>query len=117
MTQTYDVGACVYFYFAFNYTGLSADPVKLFEEIEGTARDEILANRGSISHHHGIGKIRSKWMPHTLSPSAIETLLQIKKGVDPDNIFGNGNMLSAPETMTASTLAQNRPQAFMHSKL
>jgi alkyldihydroxyacetonephosphate synthase len=110
VTQTYDVGACVYFYFAFNYQALFKDPVQLFEEIENAARDEILANRGSISHHHGIGKIRAKWLPHTISSPAIGALLHIKRAVDPDNIFGNGNMLSSPETMAQAP-------TIMHSKL
>lgn len=33
VTQSYDVGACVYFYFAFNYQGVS-DPVHTYECIE-----------------------------------------------------------------------------------
>lgn len=33
VTQTYDAGACVYFYFAFNYKSIS-DPVTVYEEIE-----------------------------------------------------------------------------------
>ena len=33
ITQTYDVGACVYFYFGFNYRGV-ANPVRLHEDIE-----------------------------------------------------------------------------------
>lgn len=33
VTQTYDAGACVYFYFGFNYRGL-ANPVQVYEEIE-----------------------------------------------------------------------------------
>nr|XP_023657471.1 alkyldihydroxyacetonephosphate synthase, peroxisomal-like isoform X2 [Paramormyrops kingsleyae] len=52
VTQTYDAGACVYFYFAFNYRGL-ADPVHVYEQVEHAAREEILANGGSLSHHHG----------------------------------------------------------------
>ncbi|KTG36183.1 hypothetical protein cypCar_00038370, partial [Cyprinus carpio] len=55
VTQTYDAGACVYFYFAFNYRGLS-DPVHIYEQVEvctHAAREEILANGGSLSHHHG----------------------------------------------------------------
>ncbi|TSM68863.1 Alkyldihydroxyacetonephosphate synthase, peroxisomal [Bagarius yarrelli] len=52
VTQTYDAGACVYFYFAFNYRGLS-DPVNVYEQVEHAAREEILANGGSLSHHHG----------------------------------------------------------------
>lgn len=53
VTQSYDAGACIYFYFAFNYRCLNQDPVRVYEEIESAARDEILANGGSISHHHG----------------------------------------------------------------
>lgn len=41
VTQVYDAGACIYFYFAINYHGLN-DPVKLYNDIESAARDEIL---------------------------------------------------------------------------
>uniref|UniRef100_A0A1I8F1V4 Alkylglycerone-phosphate synthase n=1 Tax=Macrostomum lignano TaxID=282301 RepID=A0A1I8F1V4_9PLAT len=37
VTQTYDAGACVYFYFAYNYRGLP-DPVHLYEEVENAAQ-------------------------------------------------------------------------------
>ena len=33
VTQTYDAGACIYYYLAFNFLGLS-NPMKIFEEIE-----------------------------------------------------------------------------------
>jgi len=33
VTQTYDAGACVYFYFGYNYRGI-ANPVRLYEDIE-----------------------------------------------------------------------------------
>ncbi|XP_077927153.1 alkyldihydroxyacetonephosphate synthase, peroxisomal isoform X2 [Halichoerus grypus] len=52
VTQIYDAGACIYFYFAFNYRGIS-DPLTVFEQTEAAAREEILANGGSLSHHHG----------------------------------------------------------------
>nr|XP_014349357.1 PREDICTED: alkyldihydroxyacetonephosphate synthase, peroxisomal isoform X2 [Latimeria chalumnae] len=52
VTQTYDAGACVYFYFAFNYRGIS-DPLHVYDQIEAAAREEILATGGSLSHHHG----------------------------------------------------------------
>lgn len=35
VTQTYDAGACIYFYLAFNFLSLH-DPVAVFEEIEVT---------------------------------------------------------------------------------
>ncbi|KAM8933694.1 alkyldihydroxyacetonephosphate synthase, peroxisomal [Pelodytes ibericus] len=92
VTQTYDAGACVYFYFAFNYRGLS-DPVHVYEEIEYAAREEILANGGSLSHHHGVGKLRKQWLKDSISDVGIGMLKSVKNFVDPDNIFGNRNLL------------------------
>lgn len=43
VTQTYDAGACVYFYFGFRYNA-NHDPVHVYEEIENKARDEVLAS-------------------------------------------------------------------------
>uniref|UniRef100_A0A8C9WBX0 Alkylglycerone-phosphate synthase n=1 Tax=Scleropages formosus TaxID=113540 RepID=A0A8C9WBX0_SCLFO len=92
VTQTYDAGACVYFYFAFNYRGL-ADPVNIYGRVEHAAREEILANGGSLSHHHGVGKLRKHWMPESISDVGIGMLKSVKEYVDPDNIFGSRNLL------------------------
>uniref|UniRef100_A0AAX7TGM9 Alkylglycerone-phosphate synthase n=1 Tax=Astatotilapia calliptera TaxID=8154 RepID=A0AAX7TGM9_ASTCA len=92
VTQTYDAGACVYFYFAFNYRGLS-DPVHVYEQVEHAAREEILANGGSLSHHHGVGKLRKEWMRETISSVGMGMLRSVKDYVDPNNIFGNRNLL------------------------
>ncbi|CAD5122458.1 DgyrCDS10881 [Dimorphilus gyrociliatus] len=92
VTQTYDAGACVYFYFAFNYIG-TANPVHMYENIENCARAEILANGGSISHHHGVGKIRQKFLEPTISAPGVGTLQAVKEFLDPKNIFANGNLM------------------------
>ncbi|CAG9584880.1 unnamed protein product [Danaus chrysippus] len=91
LTQTYDAGCCIYFYFAFK-TDLSMDAVRMYEDIEEAARDEIIANGGSISHHHGVGKLRKKWYTQTVSEPGRRLLLATKKALDPDNIFALGNM-------------------------
>ncbi|XP_003384906.1 PREDICTED: alkyldihydroxyacetonephosphate synthase, peroxisomal-like [Amphimedon queenslandica] len=93
VTQVYDEGACVYFYLAFSYLEVGMDPVKLFHTIESSARDEVLANGGSLSHHHGVGKIRKKWIKDTLTPTGIDMLYAVKRQVDPQNIFGCANLL------------------------
>ncbi|PVD35874.1 hypothetical protein C0Q70_02843 [Pomacea canaliculata] len=92
VTQTYDAGACVYFYFGFNYRGIS-DPVHVYEEIESCARDEILANGGSISHHHGVGKIRKQWLKKTVGELGVGTMKALKAYIDPQNIFANNNLM------------------------
>ena len=57
VTQVYQTGVCVYFYFGFYHKGVER-PVEVYAELEHAARDEILRCGGSLSHHHGIGKLR-----------------------------------------------------------
>lgn len=92
VTQTYDAGACIYFYFAFNYRGIS-DPLTVFEQTEAAAREEILANGGSLSHHHGVGKLRKQWLKESISDVGFGMLKSVKEYLDPNNIFGNRNLL------------------------
>jgi len=90
VTQIYDEGACIYFYYLMNYEGVE-DPVGVYHEIEDCARDEILRQGGSLSHHHGVGKIRGKWMNTVNSDYANDLFKDIKQGIDPDNLFGARN--------------------------
>jgi len=96
VTQSYDTGSCVYFYFGFSFDGIS-NPVEKFFDIETICRDEIIKCGGSISHHHGVGKIRKKWLTHSISPTGIQVLTGIKQTFDPQNIFANGNLIDLPE--------------------
>ncbi|XP_012938011.2 alkyldihydroxyacetonephosphate synthase, peroxisomal [Aplysia californica] len=92
VTQTYDAGAAVYFYFGFNYRGIS-DPVAVYEHIENCGREEIMANGGSISHHHGVGKIRKQYLHKTVGNIGIGAMQAVKRYIDPNNIFGNNNLM------------------------
>jgi len=94
VTQIYETGACVYFYFAFGHKGL-ADPNHAFHAIENEARAEILRSGGSLSHHHGIGKLRQHFMPTILSQAGIDMQAALKAAIDPRNIFGAGNQNAA----------------------
>ena len=69
------------------------EAVKVYEELESLARDEILASGGSLSHHHGVGKIRKKWMPAVLTSSAVKVLETIKHTIDPQNIMATRNLV------------------------
>ena len=92
VTQTYDTGCCVYFYFGFLFKGV-AEPAKVFGQIEASARDTIIEHGGSISHHHGIGKHRTKWLEGHHGPIAIAMMRSMKKTIDPKNTFNSGNLL------------------------
>jgi len=92
VTQAYDSGSCVYFYISMPFQGVD-DPVKVFSELEHSARDEILKCGGSISHHHGIGKHRKSFMNQAIGETGIKTLQGIKQTIDPKNIFASSNLV------------------------
>ncbi|XP_044759710.1 alkyldihydroxyacetonephosphate synthase [Coccinella septempunctata] len=94
VTQTYDAGCVIYFYFGFNHSGI-ADPVSAHHDIESCARDEIVANGGSISHHHGVGKLRKKWYPETVSEVGVGLFMATKNELDPQNIFASNNLVKS----------------------
>lgn len=78
-----------------NYNDIrpGSDPVHVYELVEQAARDEVLANGGSLSHHHGIGKIRTKWIQQAVSDLGVGTMKSIKQYLDPENIFGSKNLI------------------------
>ena len=82
----------MYVYFGFNFHGLE-DPVRAFTEMENAARDTIIESGGSISHHHGIGKHRKKWLAQHHGSTGMALLHGIKTMVDPKNTFAAGNLL------------------------
>jgi alkyldihydroxyacetonephosphate synthase len=90
ITQLYPTGVCIYFYFAIHYKGVE-HPSETYAELERAARDEILSSGGSLSHHHGIGKLREPFLPRIASPGALAWSDALKRAVDPLNVFGIGN--------------------------
>lgn len=100
VTQLYETGCCIYFYMAFYSRGV-VDPVAVYHEIESEARQEIIAAGGSISHHHGVGKLRLPFVPHVMSPAMIEWRERMKAALDPDGIFPGQRPLKDDQPLTA----------------
>lgn len=88
--QIYHTGVCIYFMFALSVKGVK-NAIDIFHSIEHSMREAIIANGGSISHHHGVGKLRKDFMEDTISSTSIELLKNIKNSHDPKNIFGIQN--------------------------
>jgi alkyldihydroxyacetonephosphate synthase len=94
VTQCYHTGVCIYFTHGFYAKGVEK-PDEVLHQIEHTLRQVIIDAGGSISHHHGVGKIRKDFMTQTISPTSIELLKQTKQALDPQDIFGVHNNIFA----------------------
>lgn len=86
VTQIYETGCCIYFYMAFYTRGLE-DPLGAYHQIETVARHEVLASGGSISHHHGVGKLRLPFLDQIMSPTMRQWRDDMKATLDPTGVF------------------------------
>ena len=110
VTQVYQTGVCVYFYFGFCHKGLD-DPAAVYADLESAARDEILSSGGSLSHHHGVGKIRQRFLPRVFSKAALTWAAEFKRAVDPGNLFGIANQaMTLPGDQVASAAGRPRDE-------
>ena len=90
VSQSYDTGACVYFTLGFSGRGLD-DADRIYQDIEKRLRQVVLDTGGSLSHHHGIGKVRQGFVHRVHTETTIRALRALKREIDPGNIFAAGN--------------------------
>jgi alkyldihydroxyacetonephosphate synthase len=92
-SHAYSDGACIYFTFA----GQGPDPDDLawaeayYAEAWRAVMDATTARGGAISHHHGVGLNRARFLAPALGP-AFGTLVDLKAAVDPRGILNPGKL-------------------------
>jgi alkyldihydroxyacetonephosphate synthase len=56
-----------------------------------------LESGGTISHHHGIGRVRREWLGRELGPGGLAALVQLKRALDPTGFMNPGVLLPNSE--------------------
>ena len=84
----YPQGTNLYFIFIGKFKDV--DDYKTFQE---GIIDRIQKSGGSLSHHHGVGKMIGPWMEQHLGKTQMDLLKAIKKHLDPNNIMNPGGQL------------------------
>lgn len=92
--QIYHTGVCIYFMFGIYTEGIE-HPEDAFSDLEHKIRATIVAHGGSISHHHGVGKLRKDFLPLITSRQSRDVARGIKNATDPTNVFGIKNNVFA----------------------
>jgi alkyldihydroxyacetonephosphate synthase len=103
LSHSYTDGACLYFTFAGKpLEATRAATESLYMECwnEGTAK--ALRHGGSLSHHHGVGLNRARFMSDALGAGAMTALTAMKGALDPNGILNPGKLgLSSPFGVSA----------------
>ncbi len=96
-SHAYTDGACLYF--TFGGRGPDGDAEwreRYYREAWDAVTDVTLAHRAAISHHHGIGLNRSRFLPRALG-TGFEVLQGLKTTFDPHGILNPGKFgLASP---------------------
>lgn len=89
LSHSYLDGACLYFTFA-------ATPPP--DEVEATyvamwdaGQRAVLANGGNLSHHHGVGLNRHRFVADALG-SGVQVLAALKQALDPNGVLNPGKL-------------------------
>ena len=82
------------------FSGRGLDqPIDVYHDIEHKLRQAILDHGGSLSHHHGVGKVRQDFMDQVQSDNSIEVLQKTKEAMDPNNTFAIRNGIFTDENL------------------
>jgi alkyldihydroxyacetonephosphate synthase len=85
-SHAYLDGACLYFTFA---ARPDDDVTGFYRRAWDCVTQEVLSGGGVLSHHHGIGRNRARFVPDALG-SSFGVLQDLKRLLDPDNIMNPG---------------------------
>lgn len=88
-SHCYIDGACLYFTFAGQ--AAAADRRRWYLEAWDVAMRAALGAGANLSHHHGIGANRSRFMPEALG-TGLAVLRSVKSALDPMGIFNPGKL-------------------------
>jgi alkyldihydroxyacetonephosphate synthase len=88
-SHSYLDGACLYFTFAGNPGSGSVDT--LYRAIWDAGTRAVLAEGGALSHHHGVGLNRARFVREALG-DAFDVLVAVKQSLDPKGILNPGKL-------------------------
>lgn len=91
ISHVYENGANLYFTFLSPME--KGNEKNDFTTFHRGLEETILEHGGSISHHHGVGRVLGPWMEGHLGRSSMELLRAVKKHLDPNNIMNPGGTL------------------------
>jgi alkyldihydroxyacetonephosphate synthase len=91
VSHLYPSGASLYFsFFARQQAG---DELDQWRAAKNAASDAIVANGGTITHHHAIGRDHLPWMRAEVGEVGLDLLRAAKERLDPAGIMNPGKLL------------------------
>ena len=92
-THAYPDGAAPYFTFA--GAGRPGSELAQWDEIKAAASEAVIANGGTITHHHAVGRVHRPWYDRQRPEPFAAALRGAKGALDPAGILNPGVLIDA----------------------
>lgn len=90
ISHVYETGCSLYF----TVIALAEeDAVSQWRAAKNAATGSIMANAGTVTHHHAVGTDHAPWMSYEIGDQGIKILRAVKKTVDPKGILNPGKLI------------------------
>ncbi|WP_329490334.1 FAD-binding oxidoreductase [Kitasatospora sp. NBC_01246] len=90
ISHVYPTGASLYFTVV---AALGEEPLARWAVAKRAAGDAILANGGTITHHHAVGADHRPWMAEEIGELGVRILRAVKAELDPAGILNPGKLI------------------------
>jgi alkyldihydroxyacetonephosphate synthase len=81
----YPQGTNLYFIYI-----IKENSIEAYREFQKQVIQQIADSGGSLSHHHGVGRMIGPWMEQHLGTGQLDVFRALKKHFDPNNIMNTG---------------------------
>lgn len=90
VSHVYDTGASLYLTVI---AVADSDPIAQWAAAKRAATDAIMANDGTVTHHHSVGRDHSPWLVGEIGAGGVDILRAVKNMVDPSGVMNPGKLL------------------------
>ncbi|MFQ5562448.1 MAG: FAD-binding oxidoreductase [Parvularculaceae bacterium] len=93
LSHVYPQGSSVYTTFIFRVGSDYQTSLERWRALKGAVSEAIVANGGTISHQHGVGKDHAPYLEAEKSPQGLRAIADMIAGFDPRGVMDSGNLI------------------------
>jgi alkyldihydroxyacetonephosphate synthase len=94
LSHSYHSGACLYFTFAINPSGLRP-PLEEYDVVKSAIQQAFIDAGATLSHHHAVGTEHARWLEEDISAPGVAMLRALFEGADPGANLNPGKITGA----------------------
>jgi len=97
LSHVYPTGSSIYTTYVFRLGTSALETSRRWQTLKQAASRAILANQGTISHHHGVGLDHLHDLKPEKGPLGLSVIRSLCSGFDPQGLMNPGKLVSEPE--------------------